>query len=115
MLLTDYHLIFIVICFIMLIFQIYFIFIEGDKKTIIGGGILSAINWGIAFICWLSFFGVGIPGVDSSGEVSVTVYSGMHSYFIMFFALQWINFAFIIAAWYIWMGIVYEDSEKSNI
>ena len=114
MILSDYHLIFIIISFLMLFLEIYYIFVEGDKQSVIGGAILAAINWVICLINYMGFFGVGLPGVDSSGDVTVTTYSGMHSYFVLFFAMQWINLIFVLYCWYKWMHFAHVDTEPEG-
>lgn len=114
MLLADYHIVFIVISFLMLFLELYYIFIEPYKEGIIVGGILCSINWIICLINYMSFFAVGLAGADSDGAVSVTTYSGMYSFFILFFALQWINLILIFICWYKWMGIVHTESEAKE-
>ena len=98
----------------MLFFQIYYIFVEGTKETVLAGAIISAINWVMCLICWMAFFGVGIPAADSSGDVSVTTYSGMHSIFVLFFALHWVNLIFVIYCWYKWMQFIHVDNEPKS-
>ena len=111
MLLADYHLVFIIICFVMLFMELYYIFIEPDKQGIIVAAILCAINWVMCLIIYMGFFGVGLPSVDYLGEISVTTYSDMYSNFILFFALHWINLILIFICWYKWMNYVHVETQ----
>lgn len=113
MLLIDYHIIFIVISFLMLFFEIYYIFIEPYKEGVIAGALLCAINWVICLINYMSFFAVGLAGTDYTGDVIVTTYSGMYSFFVLFYVLQWVNLILIFVCWYKWMGLVHAESETN--
>ena len=112
MLLADYHIVFIIISFIMLLFAINYIFNEPYKEGIIAGALICSINWVICLINYMSFFAVGLSGSDSEGVVTVTMYSGMHSFFILFFAMQWINLILIFICWYKWMGVMHTENEE---
>lgn len=114
MLLADYHIVFIIISFFMLFLSLFCIFIEQYKEGIIVGGLLCGINWAICLINYMAFFGVGLPGVDSTGAVTVTTYSGMYSIFALFFALQWVNLILIFVCWYKWMILVHAEDEAKE-
>ena len=114
MLLADYHIVFIIISFLMLFIEIYYLFIEPDKEGIIAAALLCAINWALCLVNYMSFFAVGLPGADSDGDVTVTTYSGMYSFFVLFYALQWFNLILIFVCWYKWMTVVHAESDKNT-
>jgi len=114
MLLADYHLIFIVISFLMLFFEINYIFIEPYKEGVIAGALLCTINWVLCLINYMNFFAVGLTGSDSDGAVTVTTYSGMYSFFVLFYVLQWINLILIFVCWYKWVVLTHTESDTDT-
>lgn len=114
MLLADYHIIFIVISFLMLFLEINYIFIEPNKEGIIAGALLCSINWVLCLINYMSFFAVGLIGSDSEGAVTVTTYSGMYSFFVLFYVLQWVSLILIFVCWYKWTIFVHAESENAE-
>jgi len=107
MLLADYHIVFIILVFILLLVSILLIFVEQSKESIIAGAILCGINWVACLVTYLSFFGVGIIGYSGDGSVTVTTYADMYGFFMLFYGLQWINILLIYLCWYKWTQQVY--------
>lgn len=102
MLLIDYHLVFIIICFLLLIFSIYLIFLEDKKEAVIAAALICGINWVLCLINYMSFFGVGIIGYSYDGTTSVTLHSDMYGFYVFFYVLQWFNFLLIMFCWFKW-------------
>lgn len=100
MILMDYHLVFIVMAFLLLILTITFIFVDTTPQKIIAAMIMAGINTSLCVINYLSFFGIGIIGYTSAGDVNVVGYDEMYPLFLFFFVLYWINIIFIFYCWY---------------
>jgi len=115
MLLADYHMVFIILVFILLLVSILLIFIEQTKESVIAAAILCAINWLLCLVTYLSFFAVGLVSSDYLGEVSVTSYAGMYGFFMVFFGLQWVNTLLIYYCWYKWSHYVYNIKNEPDV
>lgn len=100
MMLMQYHIVFIIITFLMLFYSIELLFRENTPKNTIAAMIICAINGMLCVINYLSFFGIGIIGYIDDGTINVNTYHEMYSLFIFFFGMYWINMIFIIYGWY---------------
>jgi hypothetical protein len=100
MILMDYHLVFIVMAFVMLLLTIFFLFDGNTPEKTIAALIICAINSMLCMINYISFFGIGIIGYTSEGGVDVTTYADMYPLFMYFFGLYWVNIIFIFYCWY---------------
>jgi hypothetical protein len=100
MMLMDYHLVFIVLAFLLLLVSITFIFVDTTPQKIIAAMLLSGINTTLCTINYLSFFGIGIIGYTSTGAIDVTTYGDMYPVFMFFFGLYWVNVILIFYCWY---------------
>lgn len=96
--LIDYHIVFIVISFILFLIAFVLLFI-GDKKShqeVVGAMILIGINMNFCWFNMLSFFSINIPGFTSSGELVSNPTAGMYPFFAIFLGLFFVNLGFFI-------------------
>ena len=100
MMLMEYHIVFIIIAFILLIYALELLFHEDNPKSAIAAMIVCGINSTLCVINYLSFFGIGLVGFLSDGSTDVTMYNDMYPLFMFFFGLYWINVILIFYCWY---------------
>ena len=96
----EYHIVFIIMAFILLIYALELIFHENNPKSAIACMIVCGINATICVINYISFFGIGLIGFLSDGTPDVTTYGGMFPLFMFFFGFYWINVLMIFYCWY---------------
>jgi hypothetical protein len=112
MILMDYHIVFIVISFVLLLYVFELVFFEDRARSVIAAMIICGLNSTLCVIIYLSFFGIGIIGYNISGEVDVTTYTDMYPLFMFFFGMYWINVILIFYCWYRYTYTVWTDKEK---
>ena len=112
MILMDYHILFIVISFILLLYVFELIFYENKARSVIAAMMICAINSTLCIIIYLGFFGIGIIGYNLSSEISVTSYSDMYPLFMFFFGMYWINVLLIFYCWYRYTYTIWTGKEK---
>lgn len=98
--LMDYHLVFIVISFILLILTIVFLFGEKNNKQelLIPMGFIM-INIALCTINMLGFFSIDLMGIDlTTGDVTLTQTNDMMNYYMLFYVFLWLNTAFMMYA-----------------
>lgn len=98
--LMEYHIVFIIIAFLLLLYAFELIFRENNPRSIIAAMIICGINTTLCVINYLSFYGIGIVGYTSDGSTEVTTYADMYPLFMFFFGLYWINMILIFYCWY---------------
>jgi hypothetical protein len=98
----DYHLFFMAVAWGLFIFTIVLLFINNTKEQTIAAMILCGLNYVICMICSLGFFGIGIPGIDSSGNAVITAHHDMMAFYTIFFLLYWINIVFLFYCYWMW-------------
>lgn len=100
MILMEYHIVFIVIAFILLLYVFELIFHDNRPQSIVAAMIICAINSILCVINYLSFFGIGLIGYGTTGTPDVTSYGDMYPLFMFFFGMYWINVILIFYCWY---------------
>ena len=100
MMLMEYHIVFIIITFILLVYTFELIFRDSTPKSIIAAMIICAINAILCVINYISFFGIGIIGYIGDGTVDVNTFADMYQLFMFFFGMYWINVILIFYCWY---------------
>lgn len=112
MMLMEYHIVFIIISFIMLFYVFELLFREDNPRSTIAAMIMCGINTTICVINYLSFFGIGIVGYLSDGTVEVNTFGEMYPLFVFFFGMYWINIILIFYCWYKFTFKVWTKSDK---
>jgi len=109
MILMDYHLVFIVLSFLLIILTAHFLFFETTKESIIAAMIMSGLNFGLCTINYLGFMGIGLLSIDiTTGDPTITTSAEMFPVFAFFFMLHYINIAFLFWCWYKFTRTVWE-------
>ena len=99
----EYHLVFIVISVIFLLYAFRLLFQENTKENTIAAVIICAMNYVLCMINSYGFFGIGIIGIDSDGVAVITANHDMYSIYAFFFMLYWVNIVFIFYAYWLWV------------
>ena len=94
----DYHIIFIMISFIMFLITFFLLFIGGEptKNELIGSMILTGINMNFCWFNMLSFFAINIYGFSGAGELVANPIAEMYPFFAVFLGLFFVNFGFFV-------------------
>lgn len=90
--LMDYHLLFILISFILLILSIITLFSEKHRKQefLIPIAFIT-VNISICIICMLGFFSIDLIGFSTTGGVQLTESNDMWSFYVFYDVLIWVN------------------------
>lgn len=97
----DYHLMFIVISFVLLLLTLLFQFIEPTREKAIASMLLAGFNYLICIVNAYGFFRIGLVGYTAEGESVVTAYPEMLSLFAIFMLLHFLQLVFIFHAYYL--------------
>lgn len=100
LILMDYHIIFIIMSFILLIYVFELVFRENNPRSVIAAMIICALNSILCVIIYLGFFGIGIIGYTTTGTIEANLYEEMYPLFMFFFGMYWINVIFLFWCWY---------------
>lgn len=93
--LMDYHLVFIVIAFVLLITTILFLFRKPEYGDVIAGMLFAGINYLLCLINSFAFFRIGLVGFTGEGVSVITSSGEMEVFFVIFFLLHFLNVALI--------------------
>lgn len=113
--LLDYHLVFIVIVFVLLLITVLLLFIEPTHEKAIAAIIIAGINGIICLISAYSFFRIGLIGFNSAGTGIVTAYEDMQIFFGLFMAFIYINAAFVLYGGMLIMKKPWDEIAKENV
>ena len=113
--LMDYHLIFIIICFMLFFFSVVLIWLWDSKQSTIVAIIFLGVNQLFTVLSMMGFFSIGYIGYDSStGLTTVFSYQDMQMYYMIFFALMWVNAILLIIAVVKYMRIVLKETLEAQ-
>lgn len=101
--LMDYHLVFIVIAFMLLLFTVLLLVVDNTKEKTIFAMILSGVNYLICLINSLGFFAIGIIGYSSDGTVTINPNYDMYGLYAIFFLLHMVNIVLIYYCYWLWV------------
>lgn len=99
----DYHLLFITISIILMIFTIIFYVIDNNKEKTFFGMILSGFNYLLTLINSLGFFSIGIIGYTPDGSIVINTNHEMYSFYVIFFFLHLFCVALIFYGYWLWV------------
>lgn len=113
----DYHLMFMMMSFILLILIGFLLFLEQEFNRTILAFILSFINAILCSITAMAFFGINIMTVDGAGTLINNVYHDLYMLGILFVVLAYVNVLFIFYCIYLflkkpWEAIKDAEAEK---
>jgi len=111
--LMEYHLVFIMLSFVLFFASIIFIWLWGTKQSVITAILFLSINQLFCIICEVGFLAIGIIGYNASaGETTVIQYLDMNMFFMLYLGMLWLNGLTLFIAIYKYMMIVYKEQMK---
>ena len=110
----DYHILFLVMSFVLFIMTIFLLFVEVTFQKAIAANIFIMFSIIINFIVAYGFSAIDLYSWDSSGEVVHNVYSNMHPFIQIYWAFVWINIMLLFYCLYIYLKKPWEDYVKNS-
>jgi len=107
--LVDYHIILIVMSFILLVITAFLLFIEPTVETTTAAYIFIMINMVLCIYCGLSFYGLDLVGYDSAGEVVHNTYFEMQTFSFLFVGFFYINIMLLVYGAYLYYKKPWEE------
>ena len=101
--LMEYHLLFMVMSFCLLVISILFLIEDNTKEKTMFAMLLCGINIVLCTVCYLGFFGIGILTIQN-GVFTIEIYPGMYPIFGFFWLLYWVNIVFVFYCYYKWVN-----------
>jgi hypothetical protein len=105
----DYHLLFLVITFLLLILTIIFLFIEPTVEKTTASVILIIINIIFCIVCAYSFFAIDYYGFDTDGTVVHNAYADMYPLHVIWWGLTYVNIMLIVYCGYLFWKKPWEE------
>jgi len=112
--LIDYHLVFILMSFILLIITAFLLFIEPTVETTTAAYIFIMINMVLCIFCSLSFYGLDLVGYDTAGEVVHNQYYEMQTFSFLFVGFFYINIMLLVYGAYLYYKKPWEEFYAEN-
>jgi len=112
--LVDYHIIFIMMAFILLVITAFLLFIEPTVETTAAAYIFIMINMVLCIFCSLSFYGLDLVGYDSAGEVVHNTYYEMQTFSFLFVGFFYVNIMLMVYGAYLFYKKPWEEFVKEN-
>lgn len=111
----DYSLIFILLCFVLMIVTVLRLFDKNmDFNQTMGALIISLINFILCFITAASFYAVNFPGYDSSGLIVDNVDYNYYPFVALFACFAYLNCLFIGYCFYIFYKKPWDDKRDDK-
>jgi len=101
--LMDYHLVFMGMSFILLLFTIVLLIVDNTKEKTMFAMILAGINYLLTLICSLGFFAIGIIGYSPDGTITINANHDMFAFYLVFFLLHIFQIVLIIYCYWKWV------------
>jgi hypothetical protein len=101
--LLEYHLVFIGMAFILLLFTIALLVVDNTKEKTFFAMILAGFNYLLCLLNSLGFFSIGIIGYRPDGTIVINANHDMFSFYTIFFLLHLFNVALIIYCYWMWV------------
>ena len=97
----DYHLLFLVITFLLLILTIIFLFIDPTVEKTTASVILIILNVIFCVVSAYSFFAIDYYGFDSAGAVVHNSYTAMYPLHVIWWGLTYVNIMLFVYCGYL--------------
>ena len=101
--LMDYHMLFIVLTFLLLIITVLLLFIEPTVEKTTAAMIFIMIGIILCIFCYYSFYNINLVGVDSTGTVVSNDFTSMDSWSYLFMGIGYINIMLIVYCGYLFI------------
>jgi len=110
----DYHLIFMIMSFIIFIISLFLLFIETTLEKTVAANILIMFNIILCIIVSLSFGAIDMYGYDSTGAVVHNVYSELYPFIYLYWVLGYVNIMLLFYCAYHYYKKPWEQYEKDR-
>lgn len=112
--LIDYHIVLMMMSFILLIITAFLLFIDPTVETTTAAYIFIMINMVLCIFCALSFYGLDLVGYDSAGEVVHNTYYEMQTFSFLFVGFFYINIMLLVYGAYLYYKKPWEEFLEEN-
>ena len=120
--LIEYHLIFMIMVFILFMISILLLFVDVTLEKAIAANIFTVVNFILCAIVSLGFGAIDAYGYDANGVLVTNIYSEMYYFIYVFWAMGYINIMILFYCVYIYyrkpwesfMGEGYENEERNR-
>ena len=110
----DYHIMFLVMSFVLIILTIFLLFVEVTFQKAIAANIFIMFSIILNFIVAYGFSAIDLYSWDSTGNVVHNVYSNMHPFILIYYAFVWINIALLFYCGYIYITKPWEEIKQDG-
>lgn len=108
----DYHILFMVIVFVLLMISVLLLFIDTSFEKAIAANIFIFINLGLCALVSLGFGAIDFYSFDSAGALVHNTNSGMWPLIYIFWMLGYVNIMLMFYCVYLYYLKPWEDYEK---
>jgi len=112
--LMDYHLVFIVISFALLILSVLLLTLSPTIEQTLAAMIFTGINYVLCIFNSFAFYRIGLVGYVSDGSIEVNAYEEMYSSYVIFMLLLFINIALFFYGYWIYVRKPWEPDIKQK-
>lgn len=95
--LMEYHLVFMAMSFILLLFTIVLLIVDNTKQKTMFAMILAGLNYLLTLISSFGFFSIGIIGYSPDGSITINANHDMFAFYTIFFLLHLFQ---VVLIWY---------------
>jgi len=99
----EYHILFLVMSFVIFIITIFLIFVETTLEKAVGAWVLIMFNLVLCILCGYIFAAVDLYGYDSAGAVVHNIESSMHYLSYIYLVLFYVNFMLLVYCAYLFI------------
>ena len=110
----EYHMIFMVLIFILFILSMLLLFMDVTFERAIASFIFITVNFILCAIVSLGFGALNFYGYDSSGVLVDNIYSEMYYFIYIFWAMGYINIMLLFYCVYIFYRKPWEEYMKGE-
>ena len=106
---VEYHLLFLIMSFILFLVSIFFLFINTTFQKAIAANILIVFNIVLDFLVALGFGAIDFYHFNQTGNLVHNVYAGMHPFITIYWIFAWVNIMLLFYCVYIYLKKPWED------
>ena len=110
----EYHLIFMIIIFILFVISILLLFIDTSLEKAVAANIFIMVNFILCAIVSLGFGAIDVYGYNSDGVLVANIYGDMYYFIYIFWAMGWINIMLLFYCVYIYYRKPWEQYMKGE-
>jgi len=105
----DYHMIFMVLSFMLLMLSVLLLFIDSSFEKTVASNIFIVFNFILCLLVSMGFGAIDFYGYDSSGNLVHNINSGMHPFIYIFWIIGYINIMLLFYCVYIYYKKPWDD------